>query len=353
VGHLKRLLLVGAGHAHALVLRTWCGRSLPGIELVRVSPAVVAPYSGMVPGWLAGTYRFDEICIDVAALAAAAGARLVIDELASLEPDRRLARLASGARLEYDLLSLDIGSTLEPPAAGERLLLPMRPLGRLHDAWSALLEELARAGDRSLTVTAVGGGAAGFESLLAVLHRLRSLRPDRHVAATRLGTAWEDLADDPPSGSRMVLLWATGARAHAWQRDPARRGDLAVTAHGFVRVDPHLRSVSHPQVFAAGDCAESTSPLPKAGVYAVRMAPVLARNLQAALAGAPAVSYHPQHRFLALLATADGRAIGARGRWSAEGRWLWHWKDHIDRRFLRRFQASGAESRLLDRVAAR
>ncbi|HSM22000.1 MAG TPA: pyridine nucleotide-disulfide oxidoreductase, partial [Rubrivivax sp.] len=98
---VKRLLLIGAGHAHAQVLQSWIGAPVADVELVVVSPSALAPYSGMVPGWLAGTYRFDEICIDFAALARAAGARLVLDELAALDPARRQLRLAGGATLDY------------------------------------------------------------------------------------------------------------------------------------------------------------------------------------------------------------------------------------------------------------
>jgi len=68
------------------------------------------------------------------------------------------------------------------------------------------------------------------------------------------------------------------------------------------------------------------------------MGPVLSRNLRARLDGRSAgTPYRPRRRFLSLLSTADGRAIGAWGRWSIEGRWLWHLKDWIDRRFVARF----------------
>jgi NADH dehydrogenase FAD-containing subunit len=154
----------------------------------------------------------------------------------------------------------------------------------------------------------------------------------------QLGSAWA--AHDAPASD--LVLWATGAEAHAWQRDPERRGGLAVSKRGFIRIDPMLRSVSHPRVYAVGDCAEWASPLPKAGVYAVRMGPVLEHNLRAALGQGSARPYVPQHRFLALLATGDGHAIASRGRFGASGRWVWHWKDHIDRSFLRRFQRRAA-----------
>ena len=363
----QRLLLIGAGHAHAQVLRDWITAPVPGVDLVLVSPSSLAPYSGMVPGWLAGVYRFEDICIDFAALAAAAGARLLIDELVALDPDRRLAQLASGQVLGYDWLSLNVGSTLHPPPlAGPGQVLALRPLGELRQRWESLLGNPALAQRRQpLRITAVGGGAGGVEALLAVLARLRQRHPGqalqgqlvtrgdllpgmaggaRRAALAALaaanaqvltGTAFDAAkAQHAPD----LLLWATGAQAHAWQ---AASG-LAVSASGFIGINAQLQSLSHPQVLAVGDCAHwPEHPLPKAGVFAVRMGPVLSHNLRALLYGQPLQRYRPQRRYLALLATADGRAIGAWDGLSAHGRWLWHWKDHIDRGFLAKFALAG------------
>lgn len=364
---MKRLVLAGAGHAHALVLRDLALVPLADVELTVVSPQPLAPYSGMVPGWLAGRYTFDDIVVDVPHLCAAAGARWIEADVDALDPARRCLRLRSGAELPYDTLSLNIGSTLRPPVVSHAVMLPVRPLAELGGRYEALLTRLANdASAKPLVVTSVGGGAAGFEALLGVLARLRSTlarpvhgawitrtleplpgisAPARRAAlralqragvTVQLGTSWcEAKARDSD-----IVLWATGAQAHDWQLDPARRGSLAVDEHGFIRIDAHLRSVSHPQVFAVGDCARwADGPLPKAGVHAVRMGPVLAANLRVAL-GAPAdpTPFRPQSRFLALLATGDGRAIASRGRFGAEGRWVWRWKDHIDRRFLAQFR---------------
>lgn len=361
----RRLLLVGAGHAHAQVVLGWAERPVPGVELCVVSPWSRAPYSGMVPGWLAGLYRADEVVVNFERLCARAGARWLAGELVRLDPDRRVVHLASGEALPYDVLSLNVGSTLTPPAVPGVQLLSMRPLADLFPAWEQFQrrwrEDPSR---RALRVTAVGGGAAGFESLLAVVRRLRSLRPDRPVdgalvsrsdrllpglapgaratAAHGLRQAGLDLqlgCDWQPSMAQAgeLVLWATGAQPQAWQTDPARRGSLAVTADGFVAIDAQLRSRSHAQVLAVGDCAGWTPPLPKAGVYPVRQGPVLDHNLRAALGQGTPVDYRPQRRFLALLATGDGRAIASRGVFSASGAWVWRWKDHIDRGFIARF----------------
>jgi pyridine nucleotide-disulfide oxidoreductase family protein len=368
---MKQLVLAGAGHAHALVLRDFARSPLPGVEITVVSPHALAPYSGMVPGWLAGRYAFDEIVVDFQRLCAAAGARWVEGEIGALDAPRRRLRLADGSELAYDALSLNVGATLCPPPTAHALVLPLRPLAELRLRYEPLLSRLAAdRGTAPITLTAVGGGAAGFEALLAVLARLRgtlqrpvhgawitrgtellpglsaparraALRAMQRAGVTvQLSTAWCEAKD---RGSD-VVLWATGAEAHGWQRDPTRRGALAVDEQGFVRIDEHLRSISHPQVFAVGDCASwPRTALPKAGVYAVRMGPVLANNLRAAL-GAPAApavprAYQAQRRFLMLLATADGRAIASRGPFGAEGHWAWRWKDRIDRRFIQQFRA--------------
>ncbi|MGY2491807.1 FAD-dependent oxidoreductase [Cupriavidus sp. CP313] len=370
---MKRLVLVGAGHAHAQVLRHWIDRPLAGVDLVVVSPIALAPYSGMVPGWIAGTYDFDDLCINFRALAAAAGASFVQSELECLAPrDRRLS-LTSGANLPYDLLSLNVGATLTPPMPDAGTILPLRPLSLLRERWDEVMERWRGSrSTRPFSVTAVGGGAAGVESLLAVLSRLRIERPDRVVRGTlvtrsqtllprlapaavraaqralqragvtvRHGATWEDTID---AGNDLVL-WATGAEPHHWQRDAKRRGGLAATAQGYIRVDTLLRSVSHSEVYAAGDCAEWVDPLPKAGVYAVRMGQALDRNLRSVLGHGTAAPYRPQNRVLALLDIGDGRAIASRGSVGFEGGWVRKWKDHIDRRFLRRF-ASAAQSTL-------
>jgi pyridine nucleotide-disulfide oxidoreductase family protein len=365
---IRRVLLAGAGHAHAHVLKAWASAPVAGVELVVVSPYALAPYSGMVPSWLSGTYRFEDIVIDFPRLCEQAGARWIKAEVAGLDPQHQTLTLSNGECLQYDFLSLNVGSTLVPPSGAFRAqLLPMRPLADLHDRYEALLLQWRLdAGDQPLRVAAVGGGAAGFESLLAVLRRLRLERPDRVVHGALMTRSQTILPGYPPGAQRAALqclreagvdlqletawcdsigdrsdwvLWATGAQPHAWQRDPMLVGGLAVSEQGFVQVDSHLQSVSHPNVFASGDCAQWVSPLPKAGVYAVRMGMVLAHNLQAALTDQPLKAYEPQSEFLSLLATADGKAIASRGRWSLSGRWAFWLKDYIDQEFIRRFSS--------------
>jgi len=118
---------------------------------------------------------------------------------------------------------------------------------------------------------------------------------------------------------------------------------LALDVQGFIATGRTLQSTSHPQVFAAGDVASrADAPRPRSGVYAVRAGPPLAHNLRRAVGGGDLRPYRPQARSLNLLSSADGRALLAWGPWSAYGRWVWRWKDRIDRAFIASYAVAPA-----------
>jgi len=367
---VKRLLLAGGGHSHLAVLQNLARRPLPGVEVTLVSPGRFAPYSGMLPGLIAGHYTFRECHVDLAALARFAHCEFVDASVSRLDLAGRRAFLSEGGERSWHVASLDIGSvpTLAGvPGARERAI-PVKPVHRLLEAVDALV---ARARGGSLRrMLFVGGGAAGVELLLAIQHRLagagtaevmmrlatdgEALLPghnarvrgifarvlaDRGVRVhlrSRIVRVDEDAAVTE-GGERLgfdALVWATGASAAPWPGDSG----LATDPEGFVLVDDTLRSVSHPEVFAAGDiAAQRAHPRPKSGVFAVRQGGPLARNLRSALTGRPLMRFVPQRDALALITTGDRYAVMSRGRWALEGAWVWRWKDWIDRRFVRRY----------------
>ncbi len=360
---MKRLILVGGGHAHVQVLKDWINAPIPNVELILISLGAKAAYSGMVPGWLAGLYSFEDISIDVAALARRAAARFIADEVTSVDSSKQVLHLRHSDALIYNVLSINIGSTLYPPTGKAGAWLCMRPLGDLHTRWDALLATLAQDEASHRRVIAAGGGPASVESLLAVLARLRQHQPastfegvlvsrDNAILRNHAPGAQEALrqvmqlarvsvvlntdASSFETRDSDIVLWATGAQAHAWPRNSG----LAVDAQGFIHINPQLESTSHANVFAVGDCAAWPKPLPKAGVIAVRMGPVLVRNLRAALGDGRPSTYQPQAQHLALLATGTKHAVASWGQWSTQGPWVWRWKDWIDRRFVKRFSVA-------------
>jgi pyridine nucleotide-disulfide oxidoreductase family protein len=362
---LKHLVLAGGGHAHIHVLQDLARLALPGARVTLVSPFPHLVYSAMLPGVVAGHYLLDDCLIALTRLAASAKVELVQAQVVGLDAAARRVTLSSGEVLGYDVLSLDTGPVMDRdaiPGAREHALF-VRPMEHFVQLWSSL-NELAKT--RSLSIVVVGGGAAGVELAMALQFRLgdqarvslltggpplleaysSEVRERAANALKRLAiTVLHDCCAQVDathvklgSGARLQCdapLMAIGSSAPPWLRGSA----LALDAAGFVATNPTLQSTSHPEVFAAGDVASRVdAPRPKSGVYAVRAGPPLALNLRRFVGGGALEAYVPQPRSLNLLACGARYAIASRGDWSAEGRWVWWWKNWIDRRFVKRFK---------------
>jgi pyridine nucleotide-disulfide oxidoreductase family protein len=375
---MKRLLLLGGGHAHVHVLQALAREPLAGTEVVLVTPFLRQMYSGMVPGLVAGHYTADQCAIPLAPLARAAGVRLVEGAAAGLDAAARRVPLAGGEAIHYDLLSLDTGAVMDRdrlPGAREHALF-VRPIEHFVARLEGLLEDAAR---RAFDIAVIGGGAAGVELALALRHRLAMpgradppparitlvtggpvplagytagviRRMQRVLAAHGIAvvrdtcSAVEAGALVLGSGARLACwaaVIATGAEAPAWLTGSG----LALDERGFVRTGATLQSLSHAEVFAAGDVAtRADAPHVKSGVHAVRAGPPLALNLRRFVAGEALQPHQPQQRTLNLISCGQKRAIAAWGGWSAQGRWVWWWKDRIDRSFVARYSAPAAPS---------
>ncbi len=367
---VKDLVFVGGGHAHALVLRAFAMAPLPGVRLTVINPGPAAPYTGMLPGLIAGHYRRDEIMIDLMRLARQSGARVILDRAIGIDRDRRLVHLADRPPIAYDLLSLDVGIASDlpdiPGYGGHAVAA--KPLGRYAEAWEAFLARALPAPH----LTIIGGGVAGMELALASHHRLTGLgRPPaitviersaavlpnigrgarnsllHHVARAgiRLITGAE-VAEIAAQAVRLTTgevlasdftLSVAGTRPQGWLADTG----LAL-CQGFVTVGPTLQS-SDPLIFAVGDCADlSYAPRPKAGVFAVREAPILHHNLRAALTGGSMTRYQPQRDYLKLVSTGGRGAVADKFGLRFGGAWLWRVKDRIDRNFMAMFTMGAA-----------
>lgn len=362
----RRILLVGGGHAHVEVLRQFALEPVPGAELSLISPAPLTPYSGMLPGLVAGHYTHEDIHIALPPLVDAAGGRFVADRVVSLDLGGRQARCANGVAIAFDLVSLDVGSVPVFAAEGaSRHATPIKPIAGFLAAWD---ETLAAARAGTVRAIVVVGGLGGCETLLAMQYRLRVLgispQPALHFVcgawsipaalASRLERTLERRGvtlhrgrlvrrvsadrvelDDGDHIAADRVYWAAGAAAAPW----FAASGLACDNHGFVRIDGCLQSPSHRFVFAAGDCASQDGrPHPRAGVYAVRQGPVLAGNLRQWLHGKTLEPYVPQRRALAIVATGERNAIASWGPIAFGGGLVWRWKDMIDRAFVARYR---------------
>lgn len=373
---VKDLVLIGGGHAHVSVLKYFAMKPVPGLRITLVTRDIHTPYSGMLPGFVAGHYDYDDCHIDLGPLARFAGARLYHAEVERLDLSTKKIYAAGRPEVSYDLLSINTGSrpdSVNIPGVDE-FAIAAKPIDVFLEKWAALVEAVLQSrGDFNLVV--VGGGAGGVELTLSTQHRLQSIlkakedNPNRlkstlvtqsdgimhmhnpgvkqrferifterdiairsHHQVTEVGPDFVATAEQGRVAADAVL-WVTTAAAPQW---PADAG-LDVDDAGFIAVNQYLQSTSNADVFVTGDIASLPDPRPKSGVFAVRQGPVLAKNLRAAASGRRLKPYHPQKNFLGLISTGDQYAVASRGDWSLEGGWLWRVKNRIDQKFMQKF----------------
>ena len=375
---LKDLVLVGGGHSHVTVLKKFGMDPMPGVRLTLISRDAHAPYSGMLPGLIAGHYTFEETNIDLGPLARFAKARFLHDEAVGVDTNNRAVLCRDHPPVAFDVLSINIGSTpgLRVPGA-KGTVVPVKPIDGFWPKWKVLRDRcLQRRNETHIGV--VGGGAGGVELLLSVQYSLDRLlerqgRSSSHLYF-HLATAGDEIL--PTHNSRVrakfcrvlrergvevmtnsevtaiegpgwrltfekgggldldEVLWVTTARAANWLEESG----FEVDDRGFIRVRDTLQTLTDADIFAAGDIgAVVDHPRPKAGVFAVRQGPPLTENIRLRLLGEAAKPFRPQEKFLSLVSTGDKYAVVSRGNWAAEGAWAWRWKDFIDQRFMQKF----------------
>lgn len=364
----KDLVLVGGGHSHALVLRKWAMNPLPGVRITLISPQARTPYSGMLPGLIAGHYSYAETHIDLVKLSLWANVRFIQDSVTAIDVENNSLSLKHRPDIEFDVISIDIGSTPNQKIEGSaEYTTPVKPISDFYLHWEHIKTQVQLHSIKSLAV--VGGGAGSIEIIMAIAFKLK--RVDASIQY-HLVTVADDIL---PSYNRSVLkrvkrqfkkynikihastrveklgqntiycqnadpiladeiIWCTQAAGSSW----LQQSTLECDAAGFMKVRQTLQSLQYDHIFAAGDIANMVAnPRPKAGVYAVRQAEILFHNLQALLLKQPLDHYIPQDGFLSLLALGEKQATGAKSIFSFSGDWVWRWKDSIDVKFMQKF----------------
>ncbi len=360
----RDLVLVGGGHAHALVLRKWGMSPLPGARLTLINPAPTAPYSGMLPGHIAGHYHRDTLEIDLVRLARFAGARLIQGYATGIDRKTKSITIKGRGEIAYDIASIDVGITARMNIAGfDENAVGAKPLDIYASEWRAFLDAVKK-GKKAPKVSVIGGGVAGCELAMAMAYALQGIGAVPEVTVIEAGPeisgiearAREKLLQsmatygvtcqlnarverispgevelaNQPNITAAFCVGAAGAFPHPW----VGKTDLPLH-NGFIVVDPDLRVHGDPNLFAVGDCAHMPfAPRPKAGIFAVRAAPILYHNLRTALAGGSFKSFKPQRSYLKLISLGGKSAMAEKYGFAPAGPLLWRWKDRIDRAFM-------------------
>jgi selenide, water dikinase len=378
---LRDIVLIGGGHSHVGVLKSFGMNPIPGVRLTLICTDMHTPYSGMLPGYVAGHYDYDAVHIDLSRLAAFAGARLYRDEVIGIDRANQKVICKSRPAVPYDQLSINIGSTPQldgVPGAAEHAVA-VKPIRNFNERWLQLLERVktpSRHPSGKTTIAVVGAGAGGVELLLAMQFRLRNeltkLGRNPDELTFHLLTSSDTILPTHNAGVRSrfdavlaqrgvqvhrnsevtqvkagalitskgqelqadEIMWVTRAGGAAWLKNTG----LQLDAEGFIEVKDTLQTMNDPLIYAAGDIASMVNfKLEKAGVFAVRQGKPLTENLRRAVGGTALEAYRPQTSWLALISTGDKYAVASRGWLGFAGAWVWQWKDWIDQRFMRKF----------------
>ncbi|MGC6530800.1 MAG: selenide, water dikinase SelD [Candidatus Puniceispirillaceae bacterium] len=360
------LVLIGGGHAHVNVLKSFGMRPIDGLTITLISDVTNAPYSGMLPGYIEGVWDKDEIHIDLVRLASFAGANFIHDEVTAIDANARQIAIKNHPAMRYDIISINSGALpdLSPIKGADRYGIAVKPISH---CVSKIPDHLPSTN----TVNIIGAGVAGMEMAFALSVRYKSQAPDINVfsrsesilktlpkKAAKLvrdqcqsagitlheGVAITEMTDRAlydatgmhyPSGVNFVV---TGVKPAAFVKSLASAHNDMLDDKGFIKVGPTLQSPVHDSLFAAGDVASIThAPREKAGVFAVRAGAVLAKNIRRYVDQKPLQRWQPQKRYLALIGTGNGKAIATRGVLASYGRFWWWLKKRIDKAFMDKF----------------
>ena len=358
------LVLIGGGHAQIAVLKAFGMRPLEGVRLTLVTDVLMAPYSGMLPGYVEGHHSLEDMHINLLKLARFAGARLIKRAVSDIDFDKQNIVLDGGLNLHYDVLSLNNGAVPAPESIKGTALngITVKPI-------SHFLEKMPDASALRGDFGVIGGGAAGCELAISLYHHYqlgaknialhlfsrseRVLPTAPKKASMRMQSALarhnitihhranvEEITSDTvilEAGNKIPaahIFVVTAARPASWISNLK----LSHCEDGYISVRPTLQAVEYDNVFAAGDVASMIGePREKAGVFAVRAAPYLAFNLRSYIEQTPLKSFSPQTRYLALIGLGGKDALALRGNFVAQGAFWWHLKNWIDRRFMQKF----------------
>lgn len=365
----KTLILAGGGHAHMQCLANLEKFVQKGIDVTVIGPSPYHYYSGMGPGMLGQTYRPEEIRFATQHLVEKKGGTFIQGKIVKINATVRTVILESGKTVTYDVLSCNLGSQVpNQMIRGDMTdIYPVKPIERLVDAQKQILN---LAGEKKMSIGIVGGGPSAVEiacnawrltqkpgMIPADIQILTdaSLMPNHNKAVSRMVRSSLEKRGIRIKETTPVQKIETGCITEASGKK--HELDIVFVAVGVkpspvfkasgistgpdsgLRVNQYLQSTDFPDIFGGGDCIYfQNDPLDKVGVYAVRQNPILYHNLMAALEGKNLRPFNPGGGYLVIFNLGDGTGIFHKGPVRFNGRLAFVIKDHIDQKFMIKFQ---------------
>ncbi|TAL17873.1 pyridine nucleotide-disulfide oxidoreductase [bacterium] len=365
----KILVLAGGGHAHVYILARALELQKAGVRVILVSPEEYQYYSGMGPGLLSGIYQPAQTRFDLRSLSERGCADFIKGAVKAVNPEEKSLTLEDGSGLSYDIVSFNVGGRVEigKISGAREFARPVKPISNLFKARNEILA-LAR---KKLNFAVVGGGPAGVEvagnlwrlskeggnegSITVIEGGERILGAFPQKASEYARSSLEKRGIRIVTGGRVKEIGKSGVSLETGEVVPAdftflatgvsvppifKNSGLSAGSSEGLEIDDFLRHPKYHEIFGGGDCVTNPGhPLPKVGVYAVRQAPVLYRNLFAALTGGELTRFRPQKKYLLILNLGDGTGLFVRGNLVARGEWALWLKNRLDTSFMAKHRA--------------
>mgnify|MGYP001168273065 FL=1 len=364
----RDLVLVGAGHTNCLFMKMWAMKSNPSLRVTLINPDPISSYTGMLPSLVAGLCRKSDAQINLFRLCRASGVRLIIDTVERIDKKQNQLICKTGRSVNFDLLSINIGSNSRPLINGFRKFgCSVRPLAAFHERWEKFLQSLNA--NSCPVICIIGGGLASIELSFAMDIRLKNVGIDNFkIIIFEKGKAFGKLSLNQQkylkskARQRKIqiientiikevlnngLVQKNGNLVHADfivscigpQPNDLFKKSKIENKHGYVNVDKTLSVIGFQNAFAVGDCANFPSQVvDKSGVYAVRQAPILYKNILKLSKNEQLVQFQPQSDYLKLIVYEDTSAIFLRNGIAFSAKWVWSLKKFIDKNFIKNFK---------------
>ncbi len=375
----KQLVLIGGGHSHAIALHLWHKNPLKNTQIILISDVEKTPYSGMLPGYIAGYYTFEQTHINLVQLAQKIGIKLIIDKVTNIDSQKQKVICESGKIIDYDLLSIDIGSTPNDSQikGSKENAIPAKPVPILLEKWQQIINNCKKNPQQTITINIIGSGAGGIELALNIQHKLQTIIEHNFFTINLIGRNQQVLKSHNnyakniltkilkkkkiniflnsevaeilshkiiiESGLELFSTYTflvTNSAPAKW----LKATKISTDDQGFILVKDTLQTLSHDNIFATGDIATMTHFFtPKAGVFAVRQGKPLYKNWCKYLTQKSLQNYHPQSIYLSLIGTGNKKAVAVWGILAGYSGLFWYIKDYIDRKFMEKFKNEDKE----------
>ena len=364
----SQVVLVGGGHSHVLLIKKFSMSKIANTELTLVNPNPYLFYTGMIPGYIAGHYSIKDVKIDLSKLCEKAGVRYIEGIVENINERKNEIFLSNKNIIGFDILSLDIGVKSNNQRYFQSCLSTgIKPLNKFVENWNNYIEKLVSK-MKQPNILIKGGGVGGIEVAMAISFKLKNMGFDKYnIMVIDKANILNDLNISSQKFIRKQLflqkikilenvevdneknllqlfqkqfnenpnfvIFSSGAEPHSWLKNT----NLELN-NGFIVVDEYLRTKTSKKIFASGDCINfEKKNLSKSGVYAVRQAPILYKNIDLTLRNIPLKKFFPQKKTLKLISLGKKSAIWDRGFFSFSGSYIWYIKNYIDRNFMKKF----------------